>query len=56
MIKGYITKLNNSEIYINIEMWGYGNMTIIEALEAEGVNLDNDIKAMKPGETKYYKF
>ena len=56
MIKGYITKVNDIEVYINIEFWGYGNMNIIEALALEGVNLDNDIKALKPGETKYYRF
>lgn len=56
MLKGYIKKINDTEFYAHFECWGYGQMSIAEALEFEGVDLTKDAEALKIGESKYYSF
>lgn len=56
MLKGYIKKINETEFYAHFECWGYGQLTIAEALELEGVDLTKDADRLKIGESKYYSF
>ena len=56
MLKGYIKKLNENEFYMYFECWGYGQMSVVEALEYEGADIKKDAENLKIGETKYYNF
>ena len=56
MLKGYIKKINETEFYAHFECWGYGQMSIYEALKFEGVDLAKDADSLKIGESKYYSF